>query len=226
MDLSGDRTPFYSMAYETIMHRGLISDGRNRPRCNYAPREIGSSASRLLKLMDGSHYAALGCGMVGVGLPVGRMFERCGSCHARNEPGANPPRQFLGFGAGTNAWPGVLTNLTNPEVSRMLVSWLSEEAGGRGVCGIGGFSGKDDPLYQSVLAAIRDASNTLNAQKRFDMPGFRPNPHYIREMQRFGILPSALDPNRPIDPYQVDRAYWDSFTDRPPDAAPRAVGTR
>jgi hypothetical protein len=38
------------------------------------------------------------------------------------------------------------------------------------------------------------------------MPGFRPNPHYIREMQRFGILPA------PLDPYAIDRAYWDSFT--------------
>ncbi len=251
-DMSGDRTPFYSMAYETIVHRRLISDGRNLPRGNYAPREIGTSASRLLKLMDGSHhgarlsereiamvrlwieagatypgtYAALGCGMVGVGLPLARMFERCGSCHARNEPGANPPRRFLGFGAGTSAWPGVLTNLTNPEASRMLVSPLSKRAGGRGICGGGGFTGKDDPLYQSVLAAIRNASNTLNSQKRFDMPGFRPNAHYIREMQRFGILAEDLDPKRSINPYDVDRAYWDSFAYRPPRSGPSADGPR
>ncbi len=252
VDLSGDRTPFYSMAYETIIHRRLISDGRNLPRGNYAPREIGTSASRLLKLMDGSHhaarpaeneiavmrlwieagatypgtYAALGSGMVGVGLPLGRMFERCGSCHARTEPGTNPPKQFLGFGSGTSAWPGVLINLTNPEASRMLVSPLSKGAGGRGVCGDGGFTGKDDPLYRAVLASIREASNALNAQRRFDMPGFRPNPHYIREMQRFGILAADLDPSRPIDPYQVDRAYWDSFAYRPPDAATTSVGPR
>jgi len=69
----------------------LISDGRNLPRSNYAPRTLGSSASRLLTLLDGTHYgvkatphqkkllrlwidsgaaypgtyAALGCGMIG-----------------------------------------------------------------------------------------------------------------------------------------------------------------
>jgi hypothetical protein len=69
----------------------LFSDGRNEPRSNYDPRTLGSSASRLLKMLDGSHYdvkatpqqakrlrlwiesgaaypgtyAALGCGMIG-----------------------------------------------------------------------------------------------------------------------------------------------------------------
>ena len=69
----------------------LVSDGRNQPRSNYAPRTLGSSASHLLTLLDGTHYgvkatplqrkllrlwidsgaaypgtyAALGCGMVG-----------------------------------------------------------------------------------------------------------------------------------------------------------------
>ena len=49
------------------------------------------------------------------------------------------------------------------------------------------------------------------------MPGFRPNEHYIREMQRFGILPADLKPDAPIDVYAVDRAYWDSFDYRPLD---------
>ena len=52
--------------------------------------------------------------------------------------------------------------------------------------------------------------------KRFDMPGFRPNQYYIREMRRFGFLPADLKPDAPIDPYAVDRAYWDSFDYRPP----------
>jgi hypothetical protein len=69
----------------------LFSDGRNLPRSNYAPRTLGSSASRLLTMLDGQHYgvvasplqkkrlrlwiesgapypgtyAALGCGMIG-----------------------------------------------------------------------------------------------------------------------------------------------------------------
>ena len=69
----------------------LISDGRNNPQSNYAPRTLGSSASRLLPLLDSTRcgvkatphqkkllrlwidsgaaypgtYAALGCGMIG-----------------------------------------------------------------------------------------------------------------------------------------------------------------
>jgi hypothetical protein len=34
----------------------LFSDGRNQPRSNYAPRRLGSASSRLLRLVDGSHY--------------------------------------------------------------------------------------------------------------------------------------------------------------------------
>ena len=69
----------------------LFADGRNQPRSNYPPRHLGSSASRLLTLLNGSHhgvsasphqkkllrlwidsgaaysgtYAALGTGMIG-----------------------------------------------------------------------------------------------------------------------------------------------------------------
>jgi len=53
------------------------------------------------------------------------------------------------------------------------------------------------------------------------MPGFRPNEHYIREMQRFGFLPKDLGPTDAIDAYAVDRAYWSSFRYHPP-AADRA----
>ena len=51
--------------------------------------------------------------------------------------------------------------------------------------------------------------------KRFDMPGFRPNGHYVVQMQRFGMLPERLDPNQPIDCYAADRTYWETFWDRP-----------
>ena len=37
---------------------GLFSDGRNQPKSNYPPRTLGSSNSRILKLIDGSHYGA------------------------------------------------------------------------------------------------------------------------------------------------------------------------
>jgi hypothetical protein len=54
--LSGDRGPMFSHSYYMLTVAHLFSDGRNQPRSNYEPRSLGSSASRLLKLVDGSHY--------------------------------------------------------------------------------------------------------------------------------------------------------------------------
>ena len=46
----------FSHSYYMLTIARLFSDGRNQPKSNYAPRTLGSSASRLLKLLDGSHY--------------------------------------------------------------------------------------------------------------------------------------------------------------------------
>jgi hypothetical protein len=40
------------------------------------------------------------------------------------------------------------------------------------------------------------AGEKLDEIKRFDMPEFVPNEHYIREMQRYGVLPDSFDPFR------------------------------
>jgi hypothetical protein len=89
--LTGDRGPMFSHSYYMLTIARLFSDGRNQPRSSYAPRTLGSSASKLLRMLDGSHYdvkataqqqqmlrlwiesgaaypgtyAALGCGMIG-----------------------------------------------------------------------------------------------------------------------------------------------------------------
>ena len=101
------------------MHRGLIADGRNERFGNRPPRDIGTSASRLMKLIDGSHYeaklsplqyktvrlwiessavyagtyAALGSGMFPVEFPVELMERRCGKCH-----GSKPTGRLIGSG--------------------------------------------------------------------------------------------------------------------------------
>jgi hypothetical protein len=54
--LTADRGPVYSHSYYTLTVANLFSDGRNQPRSNYAPRRLGSATSRLLSLLDGSHY--------------------------------------------------------------------------------------------------------------------------------------------------------------------------
>ena len=89
--LTGDRGPMFSHGYYMLTIARLFADGRNQPKSNYDPRSLGSSASRLLTMLDGTHhgvqatphqkkllrlwiesaaaypgtYAALGSGMIG-----------------------------------------------------------------------------------------------------------------------------------------------------------------
>ena len=85
------------------------------------------------------------------------------------------------------------------------------------------FADTGDPDYLAILAHIRAAASRLEEIRRFDMPGFRPNEHYIREMKRYGVLPAAFDPAKdPIDAYETDRCYWRSlwYTPRRPEEEP------
>jgi len=66
-----------------------------------------------------------------------------------------------------------------------------------------------------MLAAIREAAERLKRHKRFDMPGFHPNPYYVRQTQQYGILPQPLAGGQPIDAYATDGAYWESVHYRP-----------
>ncbi len=56
--LTGDRGPIYSHSYYTLTALGYVSDGRDRVRTNLPPRSVGTSASPLMKMLDGSHYDA------------------------------------------------------------------------------------------------------------------------------------------------------------------------
>ncbi len=57
LSLSGDRGPIFSISYYALVAKDLVADGRNA-NGNRPPRSIGSSASRILKFTDGSHYDA------------------------------------------------------------------------------------------------------------------------------------------------------------------------
>ncbi len=253
VDLTGDRTPLYSLSYWTVVKRRLIADGRNEPYGNRAPRSIGSSASRLMKLIDGRHYgakasqrehtlirlwietgatytgtyAALGSGMYPVRFPVEVIKRRCGECHGGN-PKLKPtwqgydirPWETLPFSFGRDEPPLSLCNLTRPDKSVLLRAPLSRKAGGLGLCKADVFADTNDADYQKMLAAVAGAAKQLNDKKRFDMPGFRPDEPYTREMQRSGILPANLGPDDPIDVYATDQAYWKSFWLPAPKSAP------
>jgi hypothetical protein len=254
VDLTGDHTPVYTVSYWTMIKRGLIADGRNRPYSQQTPRSIGTSASRLMKLIDGSHYdvrlteqqrttirlwietgatypgtyASLGCGRYPVELPLETMQRRCGGCHSV-KPIERPHIHYVDFhvhfGPLKERMPSYLSsapwqnpivpqsrcNLSRPEKSILLRAPLSREAGGLGVCKQTVFENTRDPDFQAILKTIATAAEQLKQNKRFDMPGFRPNEHYVREMQRFGALSAQRRDDDPIDVYATDQAYWKSF---------------
>jgi hypothetical protein len=239
--LAGDHGPAFSHSYVALTRRRQFADGRNGLG-NRAPRTIGSSASPLLKKLAGDHhgvkatpheikmvrlwiesaapypgtYAALGSGMVGRAdhrPEFKKVFQkRCAGCHK-----GKPFDEHRAF------------NYSRPEKSLVLLKPLSKEAGGYGMtkkvkkegktvaedCSV--FTEKEDPDYQLILSAIRENADHLKRIKRFDMPGFRPNQHYLREMKLYGILPPEFDDSSEIDPYEVDRRYWQSFWHQPGD---------
>lgn len=244
LDLTGGRTARYRTSYQNIIRRRLIADGRNEPRSNRPPRTIGSSASRLVQVLRAGHhnvnlaprewtvlrlwietsatypgtYAAVGSGDAPVHLPSAAL-RRCRECHLRDAKDARgQPTQSWSF----HVRPEWLCNLDEPERSILLRAPLAKEAGSLGLCP--GWPSTNAPEYRQILAAIVAASNTLQQVRRFDMPGFRPNRHYIREMQRFAILPATLADSDPVDPYITDEAYWRSFWYRPAAAAGSTVG--
>ncbi|UCF15795.1 MAG: PD40 domain-containing protein [Phycisphaerales bacterium] len=266
--LAGDHGPIFSHSYYTLTALGWISDGRDRLRTNLPPRTVGTSASPLMKMLDGSHYdakltqqeqdmirywiesaavypgtyAALGTGMIG-GFPKSKLetterkwpeaveaaeaiTRRCIGCHDKSLPMpkyisdnldlilSNPNFNDIRIRMSRH----LMFNLSRPKKSLILLAPLATEAGGYGLCkqrdGSGPvtvFAGTDDPDYEKILAVCRKGKRHLERIKRFDMPGFRPTPTYVREMKRYGILPDDLPEDAHIDVYATDRAYWRSL---------------
>ena len=121
-----------------------------------------------------------------------------------------------------------LYNLSRPAKSLMLLAPLSRDAGGYAVGPKAKGPGKTppacpvvfkttaDPDYTVLLGAITDAKAFLDKITRFDKPGFKPRPEYIREMKRYGLLDKTFDAaKQPIDVYKMDRQYWQSLHYRP-----------
>jgi hypothetical protein len=120
----------------------------------------------------------------------------------------------------------LMFNLSRPEKSLILLAPLASDAGGYALCRqrdekgassepVTVFADANDPDYQKILTLCREGKQHLEQIKRFDMPGFRPTPGYIREMQRYGILARDLPEDAVIDVYATDRAYWRSLWWRP-----------
>ncbi|MDP6111491.1 MAG: hypothetical protein QGF00_10365 [Planctomycetota bacterium] len=247
--LSGDRGIFYSQSYAALRAKRQVADGFNG-NGNRAPRTIGTSASPLMKKLDGEHpsstagtprharaklsrhekdmirywiesagtfagtYAALGKGFIFPRKAVvsGNVHKaRCAACHRGKFPiSKNDPRTHWFY------------NLDHPEKSVVLLAPLAKTAGGWELCK--SKNGKDpspvfgavtDPDYSKILAEIRKLAAQLEQNKRYDMPGFKPHPAYIREMKSWGILPADHKWSGYEDMFRTDRAYWKSLQYQP-----------
>jgi len=248
IELQGDYTPQFTVSYWTIFRKQLVSDGRNLPKSNYAPRRLGTSASPLMQYLEPSHhdvgmsdiekdtirwwiessavypgtYAALGTGSVFHMVYHPEMVSRCASCHASSVYNTKKRKDVPAwrFGAATDkegrsTEPGSVVNLSHPQHSLALRAPLARSAGGLELCDKTVFADTSDALYQRLLAQFKRAQRLLFQVKRYDMPDFRPRPEYIREMKRFGALPADFGPDDPIDVYETDRRYWESFWYQP-----------
>ncbi len=162
--------------------------------------------------------------------------KRCGSCHAGplklpSSPTDDmdmPPWAIVYGDPRVRFSRHILYNLSRPEKSLLLLAPLAKASGGYGICGEGKpdaldrsspspvFASTADPDYLKLLEAIADTKKRLQEIKRFDMPGFRPDPAYVREMKNYGVLPADLCADDPLDSYATDRAYWKSLWYRPP----------
>jgi hypothetical protein len=267
--LGGDLGPHWSHSYFTLLARQQVADGRNGLG-NQPPRTLGSSASSLLRKVEGGHhevrvaehewrtlwlwietgapYAGSYAGLrnaeqqarVGAGLhPIRRelpvITRRCASCHTGTkldsptpmripyDPDLQGRRKLAGRPTGNHERVifendpiarfsiNVLVNLTRPRFSPLLLAPLAREAGGWAVCP-DVFADTDDPDYQRLLAAIQLGRNQLNEPPRYGNAGFRPNPQYVRELKRFGVLAQSFDHEHDsLDVFAADQAYWRSL---------------
>lgn len=265
--LTGDHGPLYSHSYYTMTVYRLFADGRNQPKSNYEPRVLGSSNSRILKMIDGSHhgvratreqakilrlwidagatypgtYAALASGMIGnyienyqvntgsdwpeTKAARAAINRRCSSCHqgpALVLPNDLADEREVSFWMPSMDDPRlrlsrhVVWNLSRPEKSLMLLAPLAKAAGGLGHCGDPKsarpvFENTMDADYQAILALAARGKAFLQENKRFDMAGFAPRREWLREMQRYGVVPAELCRDDVKDAYSVEQDYWRSL---------------
>jgi hypothetical protein len=200
-------------------------------------------------------YAALGCGTIGnyaenrlsnddMNWPTTQAAAkvidgRCAACHrdASSLPRSLSDERKISFWDFDVKDPRlrmsrhIVFNLTRPDKSLMLLAPLAESAGGLGLCrgnpssSANVFASAEDADYKTLLAMVTAGKEKLDAMRRFDMPGFRPCAPYLREMEHYGILPTNVSNDTPLDPYALDRRYWESLWYRPP-ALPAAAPLR
>jgi hypothetical protein len=177
--------------------------------------------------------------------PASEAVERrCAGCHGRALPRFVTDRIPVDEYGDLEGWQRptsrfsrhTIFDLSQPEKSLVLMAPLARAAGGYAEGKPAApallaedragppkpaahpviFASTGDADYVAILAHVKAAQARLDQIKRFDMPGFRPRAEYVHEMLRYGVLPPAFDPAKdPINVYETDQRYWQSFWYQP-----------
>jgi hypothetical protein len=193
MDLSGDKTRYFNMAYDNLLARKLvhfiyINQG---PTDNFKPMKTGSHVSKLTRLIESDH---------GDKVKMAKIPDRDrriiyawidANCpyydtYDNTRPGTPGSRDLWSGPWMKNLKSAIKTaglkvrmgnesvNLTHPEYSRILTASLSKSAGGMADNAKAVFKNKSDPNYLAILKAIQSGKKALDANPRVDMPGAKP----------------------------------------------------
>ncbi len=150
------------------------------------------------------------------GLPFNWSVRMDKERHLAGRPTSNYERNIVTNDPARLYDTAALVNYTQPECSSVLLAPLAKEAGGYGRCGRAVFADKNDPDYSKMLVSIQSGKALYDARPPWGTPGRKPNPQYVREMKRFGLLPETFDlAKENLDPFAMDQAYWRSLWPQP-----------
>ncbi len=160
LDLSGDKTRFFNMAYDGLLNRGMVDYRwllRTSPK-NWKPLTTGSRVSKLMPFLEKKHVEAVIDDQsrrriytwIDANVPYYGTFEhtrpgRPGSRDAAmGEPWFNEfnaiykakcaPCHGGNFYSGNSGYHHTWINLTNPRFSRVLTATLAKSAKGLQLC--------------------------------------------------------------------------------------------
>jgi hypothetical protein len=253
--LDDDMDVWFSQSYVTLQTREMIGTGFRALMAGMAPREVGSSASELVRYLREGHQGIkptaqeirkVSLWVDSAGVWAGTyaavnttndaqpafdeklaaiLGERCASCHEIKGSWETPiallrtPSPATGPDLGEKY--GLRINLSDVRRSLLLRAPLAKQLGGLALCKdkagnqVAIWSGTHDPGYLAVLHRM-EVMRDLLVPLRYDRPGFRPLPTYVREMKRQNLIPQDFDIHHsPWDPYDLDRQYWKSFWHQP-----------
>ncbi|MHC5057621.1 MAG: HzsA-related protein [Planctomycetota bacterium] len=201
VDLSGDKTRFFNMAFETLVFgRDLVARYHINPgrTGNFPPLATGSYVSRLTELIEKKHEKAdvddegrrRIYTWIDANVPYYSTWDMTrphskGGRDTWYDRRGKPLPWFQAFMAAwkTAGLPGdpksirnADINLTKPEWSRVLLVNLAKSAGGWADDAKAASRTTDAPGYRAVLSALEQGRDALLAKPRVDMPGAVPVP--------------------------------------------------